>query len=311
MGGLGRACHNQQPVQPSRHDLRLVIAHGGDNDLGTPNQDFGGPGVGDGGKAGMPGENSQALGKVLIISEDNKPANPDDNGGGGTVVFTFDLGIRMDEVHILDIDDYTLAGTVRAYSDVNGGNLLVSNRMAGLGDNSVQVVPVNATGVRRLEIEFPGGGDSGCHFMPQSGVEPIRHRRRDLARRQHRRRAGRRRAGRFRRRVGAVRQRHEPGSGKDEHEFLRRLPVQEPAGGQLFGEDHRRQFRSGRAAGRRHCLGAFSAGAAAVTLPLDGGANLAVIGGFILPGGSGGEAGPQTALVSLSDNRARSTRSRW
>ncbi len=65
----------------------------------------------------MPGENSQALGKVLIISEDNKPANPDDNGGGGTVVFTFDLGIRMDEVHILDIDDYTLAGTVRAYSD--------------------------------------------------------------------------------------------------------------------------------------------------------------------------------------------------
>ncbi len=57
-------------------------------------------------------------------------------------------------------------------------------------------------------------------------------------------------------------------------------------------------------AGAVTASGAFSAGAAAVTLPLDGGDNLSVNGGFILPGGSDGEAGPQTALVSLSDNKS-------
>ncbi len=75
--------------------------------------------------------------------------------------------------------------------------------------------------------------------------------------------------------------------------------------GQLCGEDHRRQFRSGRAAGRgRYRFWSVPFYAAAVTLPLDGGDNLSVNGGFILPGGSGGEAGPQTALVSLSDNKS-------
>ena len=131
---------------------------GNDPDLGTPNQDFSGPGVGVGGKLNEPGENGAAHGKLLIISEDNNPANPDDNGGGGTVVFTFDVGVRMDEVHVVDVADVARAGTVRAYSDPVGSSLLVQSKMLGLGENSMQTVPVNATGVRRLEIDFPGSG---------------------------------------------------------------------------------------------------------------------------------------------------------
>lgn len=131
---------------------------GGDSDLGTPNQDFSGPGVGAGGGLNQPGENGLALGKVLVLSEDNDPDDPDDNGGGGQMVFTFDVGVRMDDVYIVDVDDYEATGMVRAYSDLSGGNLLVENRMLGLGENSVQAVPVNASGVRRLEIEFPGSG---------------------------------------------------------------------------------------------------------------------------------------------------------
>ena len=294
---------------PSSHPAMIFDSSsptGGDNDLGTPNQDFGGPGVGDGGKAGMPGENSQALGKVLIISEDNKPANPDDNGGGGTVIFTFDLGIRMDEVHILDIDDYTLAGTVRAYSDVNGGNLLVSNRMAGLGDNSVQVVPVNATGVRRLEIEFPGGGavpaviscrNQASNLYAIGGV--IWH---DAN-------------------ADGVQGEGEPGVSGVELELyasgmsqvLARMNTSSsggyqfknlPAGSYTVKITDGNFGAGGPLAGAVTASGAFSAGAAAVTLPLDGGDNLSVNGGFILPGGSGGDAGPQTALVSLSDNKS-------
>jgi hypothetical protein len=61
-------------------------------------------------------------------------------------------------VHILDVADVARAGTVRAFSDVGGSNLLAQSHMLGLGENSFQIVPVNAAGVRRLEINFPGSG---------------------------------------------------------------------------------------------------------------------------------------------------------
>ena len=128
---------------------------GGDIDLGTPNADFGGPGVGAGGRSGKPGVNDRALGKVLIIAERNNPTDPDDNADGGTLVFTFDYSVRMDEVQILDIDDTHAAGVVRAYSDAAGDQLVATGRMLGLGDNSVQTVVLNARNVRRLEIAFP------------------------------------------------------------------------------------------------------------------------------------------------------------
>jgi len=45
---------------------------GGDADLGTPNVDFGGPGVGWGGSSGRPGENDSSWGNLLIIAESVK-----------------------------------------------------------------------------------------------------------------------------------------------------------------------------------------------------------------------------------------------
>ncbi|RME55372.1 MAG: hypothetical protein D6790_16040, partial [Caldilineae bacterium] len=132
---------------------------GGDTDLGSPNQDFGGPGVGAGGESGMPGENSQPLKKVLIISEDGDANDPDDNANGGTITFTFDHGVRVDQVQILDIDNDEAGGAVTAYDATSGGNVIASAQMLGLGDNSFQVVPLNAAaGVRRLEIAFPSSG---------------------------------------------------------------------------------------------------------------------------------------------------------
>ena len=49
---------------------------GGDSDLGTPNQAFGGPGIGVGGGTSMPGTNNTPLGKVLIVAENNNSAVP-------------------------------------------------------------------------------------------------------------------------------------------------------------------------------------------------------------------------------------------
>ncbi len=63
---------------------------GEDWDLGTPNQDFGGPGIGYGGKEEQPGENFKSYGHLLIVAEniidnnqDGLVDNPDDEEGGG------------------------------------------------------------------------------------------------------------------------------------------------------------------------------------------------------------------------------------
>jgi Flp pilus assembly protein TadG len=131
---------------------------GNDHDLGTPNQAFGGPGIGAGGGNGMPGRNNVPLGKVLIVAENTNSANPDDNANGGTLIFTFDYSVRIDDLKILDIDDSSAAGTIRAYSDKDGSKLVATAKMLGLGDNSVQNVALNALGVRRLEVQFPKSG---------------------------------------------------------------------------------------------------------------------------------------------------------
>lgn len=131
---------------------------GGDNDLGAPNQGFGGPGHGAGGGPGYPGANNQSHGNILIISEDGDSNDPDDNAGGGTIIFTFDNPVNIDQVSILDVDDEEAGGTVTAFSDSAGNNPLVEVDVLGLGDNSYQILPIGATGARRMEIQLPASG---------------------------------------------------------------------------------------------------------------------------------------------------------
>ncbi len=129
---------------------------GGDADLGTPNETFGGPGIGSGGEAGQPGQNAVALGNVLIISEDNDSSDPDDNAGGGTITFDFAYPVRVDKVGILDIDEGA-GGTVTAF-DGSGATIGSAAMANNLGNNSVQTVLLGVSGVRRLEVFFPGSG---------------------------------------------------------------------------------------------------------------------------------------------------------
>ena len=75
---------------------------GGDVDLGTPNVDFGGPGIGVGGGLGAPGVNANALGNVLILSEDNDSADPNDRSEGGTFIFDFDSSVSVEQIELLD-----------------------------------------------------------------------------------------------------------------------------------------------------------------------------------------------------------------
>ncbi|WP_049901895.1 DUF11 domain-containing protein [Halococcus agarilyticus] len=138
---------------------------GGDFDLGSPNEDFGGPGVGDGGEAGEPGENNMSLGNVFIISADGDQSDPDDFDGGGTIVFEFDQPTRVDQLEFLDIDEGE-AATITAFDA--DGNVVASTESPDLGDNSYNVAQLDAENVRRLEVTFPGSGSvSGITFCEQ------------------------------------------------------------------------------------------------------------------------------------------------
>jgi len=129
---------------------------GGDRDLGAPNSDFGGPGQGNGGEAGTPGENSQAQGKILIISEDRDQNDPDDNAGGGTFIFTFDSPVTVNQVNMLDIDGNEPGGTLTTYDAA--GNVISTRPLQGLSDNSFQEILLGDSDVSRMEVDLISSG---------------------------------------------------------------------------------------------------------------------------------------------------------
>ena len=129
---------------------------GYDWDLGSPNEDFGGPGRGTGGEEGQPGENRWPLGKVLIISEDGDQEDPDDHYAGGTFIFTFEKPSMIHEIQLLDIDTNETEGKIIAYD--SRGNNLGTFRMQQFGNNSVQIVPIDLENVSRLDIRLQSSG---------------------------------------------------------------------------------------------------------------------------------------------------------
>ncbi|MBM3320212.1 MAG: hypothetical protein FJY73_05985 [Candidatus Eisenbacteria bacterium] len=134
---------------------------GGDSDLGTPNVDFGGPGIGAGGGAGMPGENRVPYGNLLIIAEDIvdvAPADglvddPDDEMGGGIITIDFHGPVLAERIVLVDIDEQESVA-IRLF---DGVNLVAEANALPLGDNSVQVISApEPTRCTRVEIVTDG-----------------------------------------------------------------------------------------------------------------------------------------------------------
>eukprot|EP00028_Trichosphaerium_sp_Am-I-7-wt_P015219 CAMPEP_0168511428 /NCGR_PEP_ID=MMETSP0405-20121227/2124_1 /TAXON_ID=498012 /ORGANISM="Trichosphaerium sp, Strain Am-I-7 wt" /LENGTH=361 /DNA_ID=CAMNT_0008529593 /DNA_START=277 /DNA_END=1364 /DNA_ORIENTATION=- len=114
-----------------------------DLDIGTPNEDFGGPGEGKAGET-----NSEPRNNVLILSEDGNAAEPNDNGNGGTIKITFGQPITLLSIDVLDIDKENWK--IQTF-DVDG-NKTSSTNAIDLGDNSYQSVAVDVDAVSvRLE----------------------------------------------------------------------------------------------------------------------------------------------------------------
>ncbi|MCB0339418.1 MAG: hypothetical protein KDD53_07430, partial [Bdellovibrionales bacterium] len=154
-----------------------------DLDLGTPNGIInggpgvvpGGPGVGVGPGAGT--GNSRALGNLLILQN---PAyvEPNDDPAGGFMVFDFDIGVQVMDLRVVDLEsneaDIVLGCadsdcTIKTFPDV---------AIAGLGDNSVQVVPVydnSGFETRRLVLYLNGSGALGRirYCAPNKPLPPV------------------------------------------------------------------------------------------------------------------------------------------
>ncbi|MEM6793631.1 MAG: SdrD B-like domain-containing protein [Acidobacteriota bacterium] len=148
---------------------------GGDADLGTPNESFGGPGIGAAGVAGQPNENRFDRGNVGVISEDGDSTDPDDNAGGGTIIFEFDRDVEFDLIGFVDSGDTAGVdtGEIRLF-DVGGTQIGTGIAVPGSGDNGVNVVSsIGGLGVRRVELEFFGSGSVDivrtCPIVPVTG----------------------------------------------------------------------------------------------------------------------------------------------
>jgi len=121
---------------------------GSDDDLGTPNSEFGGPGVGD---SGSP-SNDVALGKVLIIQESDQ-AEPDDSEFGGVISFAFVEPVKIEDVVLLDIE--SSGGTITVTTSTGSSS---SQPVLPGGDNSVQTEIVMVEDVVKMDVMFPSSG---------------------------------------------------------------------------------------------------------------------------------------------------------
>jgi len=162
---------------------------GGDFDLGTPNEDFGGPGIGDGGEAGSPFVNMNALSKLIIVGENLSDGNgdgrvdiPDDADVDGAILeFDFSAIGPVVVTRITQVDTETdrEAPEVDFY---NASNDLVSAvTLQQPGNNGVAVNSImGAVDVTRMVIQLHGSGaiDEICFFefvdCNENGVPDIR-----------------------------------------------------------------------------------------------------------------------------------------
>ena len=156
---------NEAAIFPS-HNPPLRSGNVVDPDLGSPNTTCpgGGPGIGEDGEVGDPGENCLSHGNVLIMptvgdSDSNGFIDdvPDDDASGGTISFYFSEPVTIDYTEMLD-QETVESLTINSYADLAGTVLVDEQNPAGFGDNSYEKIDINASGIHRVDFVFIGSG---------------------------------------------------------------------------------------------------------------------------------------------------------
>lgn len=154
---------------------------GGDDDLGTPNEDFGGPGEGDGGGQGSPYANKRAQRNLLVVADDLTDGNGDglvDDPGdapvaGAQLLFDFSAlgGVTALSVTVVDVEARTPASRVDMFD--SGGLLVGSVDLPNVGNNGAAVVDLGrARDVHQMLFTLNGSAavDDLWFSIPANGA---------------------------------------------------------------------------------------------------------------------------------------------
>ncbi len=150
-----------------------------DYDLGTPNEDFGGPGVGVGGEAGAPFQNDMAWGNVLEVNEKDEFVDRDGSqtidSNDSPVNLTDDADLRG---QYIEFDFSTLKNNGKGTATINtltyidndegefgaqvelwGPNLPLNFiGLPAVGDNGVNTLTIGLEGVQHMRVVLNGSG---------------------------------------------------------------------------------------------------------------------------------------------------------
>lgn len=96
---------------------------------------------------------TDSAGKALIISEDGDSSDPDDNAGGGTLVFEFDSAAHVQSLNVIDFER---GGCIRLYDE--NGDLIDTVEIGCTEDGGQLSVEIGVEGVYRMEVDFPSSG---------------------------------------------------------------------------------------------------------------------------------------------------------
>lgn len=147
------------------HPARILDSNkpsAANSDLGTPNQQFGGPGVGAGGVRGSAGENHMPLGHVVIVADNAKPAAVDE--GVREFVVNWVEPVRIQSLQVEG--DVPLAGKIVTY-DTDGAVIAERNIEA----DAAREVAIGDDGVSRMDVTLPEAiQDARVEYTLQAGV---------------------------------------------------------------------------------------------------------------------------------------------
>jgi gliding motility-associated-like protein len=126
---------------------------GGDFDLGTPNEQYGGPGMNL--EGGLVAGNDTAMHNVLIVSEDLDSTDPDDASDHEiSLVLDFSTPVTLVSLDLLDLD----SGEVTLILSDSAGNEIYLTHIPETGCNGIANIVLNIEGVSSIFLGLNGSG---------------------------------------------------------------------------------------------------------------------------------------------------------
>lgn len=134
---------------PTDHPARIIDSDkpsAANSNLGTPNQAFGGAGVGHGGDASSPGRNAMPLGKVLVIANKSKAA--DQISQPGQFVANWVSPVRVDRVQLRALT--VGGGEIVTYAA--DGSVIEQHAIDEAASDGSYVAEIGDEGVSRMDV---------------------------------------------------------------------------------------------------------------------------------------------------------------